>query len=110
MASAREPRRSQKFRNLRNRARARQKRAPREFSPCPAPLSWGTTTRGALGMTDKNERESSAAVKPAEGGRQRPLRLPYRAPVLRYLGSVRSLTLGGTSGTRKDFPKFTVRR
>jgi hypothetical protein len=57
-------------------------------------------------MTDKNERESSAAVKPAEIGRKR----PYRAPVLRYLGSVRSLTLGGTAGIRKDFPKFTFRR
>jgi hypothetical protein len=57
-------------------------------------------------MTDINEREKSAAMKPAENGRRR----PYRAPVLRYLGSVRSLTLGGTSGNRKDFPKFTVRR
>ena len=59
-------------------------------------------------MTDKNERESSAANTPAESGRAQ--RRPYRAPVLRYLGSVRSLTLGGTSGARKDFPKFTFRR
>ncbi len=57
-------------------------------------------------MTDKNEQESSAALKPAEGG----VRRPYRAPVLRYLGSVRSLTLGGTGGARSDFPAKNKKR
>lgn len=56
-------------------------------------------------MTDKNDQMISAATKPTEAGvRQHRPRRPYQAPVLRYLGSVRSLTLGGTSGARRDFP------
>jgi hypothetical protein len=56
-------------------------------------------------MTDKNDRESRVAITPSSGRGRR----PYVAPKLRYLGSVRSLTLGGTSGTRRDVKKFTFR-
>ena len=56
-------------------------------------------------MIDNNVRGSKAALTPGTD----PVRRPYSAPKLRYLGSVRSLTLGGTSGNRQDIKKFTFR-
>ena len=44
-----------------------------------------------------------------EGEREPSSRLPYRAPTLKYLGSVRELTLGGTQGVRRE-GRFTTRR
>ncbi len=61
-------------------------------------------------MTDKNEQVTSLAKQPAKMPAEGAVRRPYRAPVLRYLGSVRSLTLGGTAGSRKDFPAKNFKR
>jgi hypothetical protein len=38
-----------------------------------------------------------------------PVRRPYRAPTLSYLGSVRQLTLGKTRGSHLDLPKASFR-
>ena len=50
-------------------------------------------------MTENHDRTDALAAD----GRSSPTgRRPYRAPQLKYLGSVRDLTLGKTSGRKFD--------
>ncbi len=45
----------------------------------------------------EREREGTDSGR-ADGGEKPATRRPYAAPTLRYLGSVRDITLGGTKG------------
>jgi hypothetical protein len=49
-----------------------------------------------------NEKDVTEAPSLARAARR-----PYRAPTLKYLGSVRELTLGTSRGNRGDQPKGT---
>jgi hypothetical protein len=49
-------------------------------------------------MSDRHPNWSSENVKPAAAS----ARLPYQAPKLVRLGSVRDLTLGGSGGAKPD--------
>lgn len=55
-------------------------------------------------MTRSGNAGDEKAMKP--GSAQGSARRPYRAPQLRYLGSVRELTLGGTMGAGEGAGTF----